>query len=124
MNYTLDKNRQGSLDDVVGEVISPQEKSSHKNHLPEKYSRKDKFYLAALPLCTFVLGSVPAAAVVAVERVNNTQYGLNIIYGAFTALIFVPVIEETKLNSARIAGLIGAAFGATSFYFAFKHLPT
>ena len=124
MNYTLDKNRQGSLDDVVGEIILPEEKLSHKNYPTEKYSLKDKFALAALPLCTFFLGSVPAAVAVDVERVNNTQYGLNIIYGAFTALIFVPVIEETKLNSARIAGLIGAAFGATFFYFAFKHLPS
>ena len=104
-----------SLDEVVGEVeLLSKTISTEGNLLKNK-----KILLTGFTLCTFVLGSIPAAAAVDFEEKFNIPYAVNSIYALLSVLTFLPKIDDPGLKGVRYAGLLGVALGMTYFYYQF-----
>lgn len=104
-----------SLEDVVGEINLSNKPASAEENL----FKNRKLLLTGLALCTFVLGSVPAAASVDFEKKLNFPYALDSMYALISILTFVPKIEDYGFKAARYAGLLGTALGMTYFYYLF-----
>ena len=109
MNYTLDKNRQGSLDEVVGELNAHENNviTSKTEHKSQQIKIPKMVIDTSLNLLSGLIGGVAVSALNAMDHVGyNPTISSYLSYGRFmittTSFVYI-AIEKDKPTDALIS---------------------